>query len=312
MSSPQPPASLQGEAAALAMHDRSGIRASLERLGDLEAEDDMVGLTIVAERQIVRARLIRIAILAFLTAGLLASVFGVGDWVGFLAIVAAGLWIAMGTRSARLLQSARQAALLLAVGRIDDARRLASACATSLSLNRQVPARSLWTLAGVYSTRNDPRRVVHLTSFLLNRPRLSAGEQQDAIRLLLAEALTNLGDPRSAMVAMRPLYARCLSLGPSLRLLLLQFRIEGRTGQYAALAQGLKQKLDMVELMPMPQLLQAHGLLWLAASRTGLTQWEQFLRRRVELLGGAKGLEPVDRDLSQEFARLTGTGGSPP
>lgn len=279
-----------------------GIRASLERLGELRAQDDVAGLTFAVDRQILRARLIRFGILACLTAGLIASVMGFGDWLGFLAIIAAGLWIAMGTRSARLLQSARQAAMLLAAGRLDDARRLAAACATSLSLNRQVAARSLWALAGVYSTRNDSRRVAHLTSYLLGRPRLSAGAQNAAIRLLLAEALTNMGELRSATAAVMPLYRHRLDLGESLRLLLLQLRIEGRTGQFRAMCDNLQQKVQTAELLPMPQVLHAHALLWLAAQRCGLVQWEAFLRRRTQLLGGACRLAPLDHDLALEFS----------
>lgn len=303
MTGPETHASLEGDAPAPAVAANRGIRASLERLGEMRAEDDVARLTLAVDRQILRARLIRFGILACLMAGLVASVFGTGDWVGFLAIVAAGLWIAMGTRSARLLQAARQASLLLAAGRIDDARRLAAECATSLSLNRQVTARSLWTLAGIYSTRNDSRRVAHLTSFLLGRPRLSTGEQNDGIRLLLAEALANLGELRSATAAVMPLYQRPLDLPGSLRLLLLQLRIEGRAGQFRAMCDNLQQKVETAELLPMPQLLHAHALLWLAAQRCGLSEWESFLRRRTELLGGAERLSPVDHELSLELSR---------
>jgi hypothetical protein len=164
-----------------------------------------------------------------------------------------------------------------------------------------VTARSLWTLAGIYSTRNDSRRVAHLTSYLLGHPRLSTGEQNDAIRLLMAEALTNLGELPSATAAVMPLYGRPLDLAGSLRLLLLQLRIEGRTGQFRAMCDNLTKKVETVELMPMPQLLHAHGLLWLAAQRCGLTDWESFFRRRTGLLGGAERLLPIDRELSLEF-----------
>lgn len=303
MTGPDTHASIEDDAPSPAAAGNKGIRASLERLGELRAQDDVVGLTLAVGRQIMRARLIRLGILACLTAGLISSLLGMGDWIGFLAIISAGLWIAMGTRSARLLQSARQASLLLAAGRLDDARRVAAACATSLSLNRQVTARSLWTLAGVYSTRNDPRRVAHLTSFLLGRPHLSTGEQNDAIRLLLAEALTNLGELHSATAAVLPLYQRPLDLAASLRLLLLQLRIEGRTGHFRAMCENIRQKVETAELLPMPQLLHAHGLLWLAAQRCGLSDWESFLRRRTELLGGAERLLPIDRELSLEFSR---------
>jgi hypothetical protein len=104
-------------------------------------------------------------------------------------------------------------------------------------------------------------------------------------RLILADALLELGDNGGAYQAIAGLYNQRLSLGEAMNLLLVQLHYEARIGAWDQMfGGGLVQKVELAELMPAGNAARAQAFLALAAQKRGRQDWAQWLRRRVELL----------------------------
>jgi hypothetical protein len=103
-------------------------------------------------------------------------------------------------------------------------------------------------------------------------------------RLVLAESMLELNDLHGAYDALDGLYRQPLPLAEALELTALQLEYLCRIGQWQMMMEGADRKAALAELMPSAKSARTQALLALAARRLGLAPWEQWLRRRVELL----------------------------
>ncbi|MEL7237518.1 MAG: hypothetical protein AAGK78_01545 [Planctomycetota bacterium] len=220
--------------------------------------------------------------------------FGIGDVVGLLGLVAAGVWVMLGVRSAAQARRVREAAAMVNLGRADLAGETAERALTAFNSARPVTVGAAAVLARVRFSEGRFLDAAALASFVLSRREKSLVGSKSPVRLLMVESLLAAGLTPAAQAAMMPLYDESLDLNLSLRLLMAQLRIEARQGAWPAMMQGITSKVAMAELMPTPEAVLAHGMLWLGAERSGQTTWSAFLSRRVKLLGDPQRL--VERE----------------
>ena len=109
-------------------------------------------------------------------------------------------------------------------------------------------------------------------------------------RLMLADALLEMGDVRGAADAIGDLVRQRLSLAEVLKLLAIQLDHQSRTGAWNDMMSGLTGKVQLAELMPAPSAARAQALLALAAKNAGRQDWCDWLRRRAELLADVQRL----------------------
>jgi hypothetical protein len=109
-------------------------------------------------------------------------------------------------------------------------------------------------------------------------------------RLMLADALLEMGDVRGAGEAIGGLYEQRLSLPELLKLLAVQLDYQSRGGAWNEMTAGLATKVQLAELMPAPTAARTQALLSLAAKKSGRDDWTAWLRRRAELLGDVQRL----------------------
>jgi uncharacterized protein HemY len=107
-------------------------------------------------------------------------------------------------------------------------------------------------------------------------------------RLMLTEALLEMGDLRGAYDGMMGLYQQRLSLTEALNLLRLQTEYMARIGAWDAMLEQLPVKMQLVELMSSPHAARTQAWLAEAAKNTGHAELAQWLARRAELLGAAQ------------------------
>jgi hypothetical protein len=74
----------------------------------------------------------------------------------------------------------------------------------------------------------------------------------------------------------------------------MELDVLSRMGMWDAMLVGLPGKVQLAELMPPGPAARVQALLALAASKKGLADWPEWLRRRVELLADV-GKLPTDR-----------------
>src|SRR5690606_11492084 len=99
-------------------------------------------------------------------------------------------------------------------------------------------------------------------------------------RLILADALLEIGDLRGAHDAITGLYKQRLSLSEAMTLLQIELDYQARIGAWEAMAANIAAKVQMAELLPAPAAARTQAMLALAAQKTGSTDWAEFLRRR--------------------------------
>src|SRR5262249_20447833 len=103
-------------------------------------------------------------------------------------------------------------------------------------------------------------------------------------RLILADSLLELGDLRGSYDAISGLYQERLTLGEAIRLLAVQLDYLWRVNAWESMLEGVQTKVQLAELMNTPAAARTQAMLALAARKLGRTEWEIWLRRRVELL----------------------------
>ena len=261
----------------------------------------------LARRRLALARWTQMLLLLAVGFGLAVGALIGLDWLVWIALVLAMLWVFLVVRSARLLRRVREAWGALQIGRPDMAEARALEALQAPTLLRPVTHSALMVLAAAAAKQARHEEAAQLAAFVLSRgERLLVGDRAGA-QMLLAESLLVMGQLQGARAAMMPLYAMRLSLNDAVRLLLLQLRLEAQLGAYGSMLDRLGAKIDMADLLPGPESAIAQALLGLAARRSGLIDWAQWLWRRVNLLAdwatlGAR--EPVLAGLGAGFAPI--------
>ena len=206
-----------------------------------------------------------------------------GGDVVLLALVG-GAWLVLSYRSIQGSRAAAESPHLIAAGRYDLAERQIERSLRSFSLFRNAKLLSLHHLAMLRHAQKRWGDVALLCRALLGQRLGSLGGLSKVSRLILADALLEMGDLHGAHQCLSELYRQRLTLGEALNLLGVQTEYEARTGAWHHLLLGLDTKVRLAELMPADASARVQALLALAARRAGRHDWESWLRRRVELL----------------------------
>jgi hypothetical protein len=198
---------------------------------------------------------------------------------------------------------------LIAAGRFDEAERRIEQALRGFSLFRHVKVLGLHHLALLrHAQKNWHESAMLCRALLAQRGAATSGVARPA-RLMLADALLELGDTRGGGAAIDELVRQRLSLSEVLKLLAVQLDYQSRLGAWGDMTSGLTAKVQLAELMPSATAARTQALLALAARHTGRQDWSDWLRRRAELLADVQKLateRPVLWDLwRQEAAGMT-------
>ena len=205
----------------------------------------------------------------------------------FLLVGVGFVWLFLSYQSVKGQRLAAQSPLLIASGEFDAAEQQIEQALRSFSLFRSAKVISLHHLAVLRHAQKRWQDSAALSRTLLGQRLGALKGLWRPSRLLLADALLELGDVGGAYNALAALYNQRLSLGEAMNLLLIQLDYESRIGAWEAmLPKGATyQRVQLAELMPSGSAARAQALLALAAKKTGREEWAQWLRRRAELLG---------------------------
>ena len=191
-------------------------------------------------------------------------------------------------RGSRLVQDSPS---LIASGQFEEAERRIDAALRSFSLFRHVKVIGLHHLALLRHAQRNWQESAMLCRALLGQRRL--GNLQSIgkpARLMLADALLEMGDVRGAAEAIAGLFEQRLSLNEVMKLLAVQLDYQSRLGAWNDMMAGITTKAQLAELMPAASAARAQAMLALAAKHTGRPDWADWLRRRAELLADVQKL----------------------
>jgi hypothetical protein len=175
--------------------------------------------------------------------------------------------------------------LLIAAGHYDEAEAQIERSLRSFSLFRTAKVLSLHHLALLRHAQKRWQEAAMLCRALLRQRLGSMQTINKPSRLILADAMLEMGDNAGAYQAIVGLYNQRLSLGEAMNLLLVQLHYEARLQAWDQMfGGGLVQKVELAELMPVGNAARAQAFLALAAQKKGRLDWASWLRRRVELL----------------------------
>jgi hypothetical protein len=189
---------------------------------------------------------------------------------------------------------------LIASGQFDEAERRIDQALRGFSLFRHVKVLGLHHLALLRHAQKNWQESAMLCRALLAQAGAAASGVGKPARLMLADALLEMGDTRGAGAAIDDLFRQRLSLSEVLKLLAVQLDYQSRVGAWADMMNGLTTKVQLAELMPAASAARTQALLALAARNSGRQDWSDWLRRRAELLADVQTLateRPVLWDL---------------
>ena len=210
------------------------------------------------------------------------------------------VWIVLGYHSIKSSRLAAGSTSLIAAGEYEEAEVQIEQALRHFSLFRASKLLSLHHLAVLRHAQKRWHDAAELCRALL-RQRLGAltGLSRQS-RLILADALLELGDLRGAHEAISGLYSQRLTLAEALSLLHVQLDYLARINAWDQMLAGLGSKLQLAELMNAASSARTQAMLALAARKAGREELAQYLRRRVELLTDVDELikaRPILNDL---------------
>ena len=200
-------------------------------------------------------------------------------------------WIVLSYRSAIGSRLAVDSQSLIAAGRYDAAEEQIEQVLGAFSLFRTSKVLGVHQLAVLRHAQQRWADAAVLCRALLGR-RLGKSIKgvNKQCRLMLADAMLELGDTGAAHEALAGLYQQRLTLAEAVNLVAVQADFHGRAGNWAELAAGIGTKVQLAELMPAKQAARTQALLALAAKKTGRAEWASWLTRRAELLADVQEL----------------------
>jgi len=173
---------------------------------------------------------------------------------------------------------------LIASGQFEEAERRIDLALRSFSLFRHVKVLGLHHLALLRHAQRNWQESALLCRALLGQRLGSVQGVSKPARLMLADALLEMGDVRGAAGAIAGLYEQRLSLNEVMKLLAVQLDYQSRLGAWDEMMAGITTKVQLAELMPAQSSARAQAMLALAAKHAGRDDWSDWLRRRAELL----------------------------
>ena len=214
-----------------------------------------------------------------------------------------GVWLVLSFTSAKSSRLLAPSPELIATGQFEEAERLIDQSTRAFSLSRASKLLGLHHLAVLRHKQRRWQEAVALARAVLGQRLAAALPGLDrSTRLILADALLEMGDVRGAADAISPLRAVQLPLAESLALLQSELDVMSRMGAWDAMLAGLPGKVQLAELMPPHGAARVQACLALAASKRGMADWADWLRRRVELLADV-GKLTADRPVLWELWR---------
>jgi hypothetical protein len=219
---------------------------------------------------------------------------------GFVLTAVGVVWITLSFRSAKSSQMAQASSSLIAAGQWDRAEQQIDQALRSFSLFRTNKLLSLHHLALLRHAQNRYPETAVLCRALLGQRLGNLKGLSKSSRLILADALLEMGDLRGAYAAFLPLHEERLSLGEAVQLLVSEMDYSSRVGAWDPMMHGWMTKVQLAELMPTQSAATAQALLALAAKKVGREDVSQWLRKRAELLVDAEELvreKPILKEL---------------
>ena len=210
------------------------------------------------------------------------------------------IWVTLGYHSMKNSRLAANSPSLIAAGQFDLAEYQIEKSLKNFSIFRTSKLLSLHHLAVLRHAQRRWADAAELCGALLRQRLGSLTGLERQSRLILADSLLEMGDLNGSYQAISGLYEHRLTLAEALSLLHVQLDYQWRVNAWDQMLAGLKNKVEMAELMNTANGARSQALLALAAKRTGREDLAAWLRRRVELLVDVNGLtaaRPVLKEL---------------
>ena len=236
-------------------------------------------------RDLTVSAVLKVALILIATIGIVFShAFGIpgGDVLLLFAVGAA--WMVLSYRSIQLSRATADSPHLIAAGHLELAEKQIEQSLSTFSIFRQAKLMTIHHLALLRHAQKRWGDAAMLCRALLGERLGSMGGLSRASRLILADALLEMGDLPGAYQCISELYRQRLALGEAMNLLGVQTEYEARVGAWSSLFTNVETKVRMAELMPADASARVQAMLALAAKHVGQREWESWLRRRVELL----------------------------
>lgn len=211
-------------------------------------------------------------------------------------------------RGSKLMQDSPS---LIASGQFEEAERRIEQGLRTFSLFRHVKVLGLHHLALLRHAQRNWQESALLCRALLGQRLGNLQGIGKPARLMLADALLEMGDVRGAADALGGLYEERLSLAEVMKLLAVQLDYQSRLGAWDEMMNGITAKVQLAELMPAASAARAQAMLSLAAKHAGRPDWADWLRRRAELLADVRKLttdRPVLWELWEVSPRMKAEG----
>jgi hypothetical protein len=201
-----------------------------------------------------------------------------------LLMILGAIWMTLGYHSMKNSRLAANSPSLIAAGQFDLAEYQIEKSLKNFSIFRTSKLLSLHHLAVLRHAQRRWADAAELCSALLGQRLGSLTGLARQSRLILADSLLEMGDLNGSYQAISGLYEHRLTLAEALSLLNVQLDYQWRVNAWDQMLAGLKNKVEMAELMNTANGARSQALLALAARRTGREDLATWLRRRVELL----------------------------
>jgi hypothetical protein len=211
-----------------------------------------------------------------------------------------GVWVMLSITSAKNSRILAPSPELIASGQFEEAERRIDESLRAFSISRTSKLMGLHHLAVLRHKQRRWQESATLCRAVLSQ-RLGATEALGrSSRLMLADALLELGDLRGAGEAIDGLRDQQLGLAELMAMLQVELDHQSRLGAWERMLGGLPTKVQLAEIMSPPAAARVQALLALAAHKAGRPDWADWLRRRVELLADV-GKLTADRPVLWEL-----------
>ena len=202
--------------------------------------------------------------------------------IGLLAVFA--VWLMLSFTSAKNSRILAPSPELIASGQFEEAERRIEEALRAFSISRSAKLLGLHHLAVLRHKQRRWQDSATLCRAVLAQ-RIVAGEGvARSSRLMLADALLELGDVQGAGDAIGGLRDEPLGLTELMTMLQVELDYQARIAAWERMMIGLPTKVQLAEIMPPEASARVQAMLALAARHTGRQDWSDWLRRRVELL----------------------------
>jgi hypothetical protein len=210
------------------------------------------------------------------------------------------VWLALSFKSAAGSRLVADSPTLISLGKYDEAEASLERSLKTFSMFRGVKLLSLHHLAVLRHKQHRWEESAKLCQALLRQRLGGLANLTKPSQIMLADALLQMGDLHGAHAAITRLYQHRLSLAEALQLMVLQLDYETRIAAWASAATGLRQKVELCDLLPARESARAQAMMSLAARKVGQTQWADWLLQRARLLADINELaarQPILKDL---------------